>query len=170
MDNLLIVNPHTNEKVDIFTIIDKTDIYTQDKVKIIRYDACKKLANYFNINVDKAELVCQPNESNHQQHIWLITMTAIKDDKVSARATFAGEGSRLNTFKSIPTDKTQDGLRLAEYSGISTKYKSDMAWKRAYVKCVLHILNIQGVYGDIEAVEFLKTDNTGNTVIDYSKV
>lgn len=146
-------------KADVFAYIDKSDTREvtsgKNKLKIISFVGCKKLANKLWIVISKADFPCIPNADNHQQHIRLLTMNYSEKMVI-----VSGEASKLNTGE-IVTNK-EGKPQHSERKKIDSKYKSDMAFKRAYCKGILQLLELYDFYSDSEAAEFVKPETAGS--------
>lgn len=142
------------------SILDKNDTrkLSGKSSTIISYNGCKKIATALGIVVVDAKLFCTPTEWNHQQHIWGLWL-----QKWEERAFVEGEASKLNTWE---FKKGEDGVtKYYESTKIDSKYKSAMAYKRAYCKGVVQLSGLIGFYTEVEAEDF-KNPNADN--LDYN--
>lgn len=134
-------------------------------IKVLSYNSCKKLFLSAGLKfIESPKLVCTPDESNKQQHIWLIGMQDTEWNQVYAE----GEASRFNTWK-ITQQKNADGAIVTKYievSEIDAKYRSRMAYKRAFCRCVMDILWLEEYYSEDDSREFRNTSNGTDITFD----
>lgn len=157
------------ESKDLVEIIWENGIWKVGKLNIVSYNSCKKLFLAAKLKyVAPPQLVCQPNDSNKQQHIWLMGLR----DQMGNEVYSDGEASKYNTGKLVmgKTDTGQPKQVYIELTEIDSKYRSRMGFKRAYCRCVLDILGLDEFYSEDDAKEFSKTvnkvDDISSDVID----
>lgn len=145
------------EKKDLIEIIGENGIWNVWKLKIISYNSCKKLFMAAKLKyAGNPQLVCQPNESNKQQHIWLMGM----EDQMGNEVFSDGEASKYNTGKLISINKDGKPTQVyVELTEIDAKYRSRMAFKRAFCRCVMDILWLDEFYSDTDASEFRRAQD-----------
>lgn len=160
-DNLeRIISVEGKDPVALGKVIWANDVWVSGKLNIISYNGCKKLAKYFMIQVckDPAPVFYWPEypqswKENRMQHIWSMFM-----EFASNKATYVfveGEASILNTWDIM--DVLVDGKKTKMYTemnSVSAKYRSRMAYKRAFCRGVLDLLAMDDFYSDIDAEEF----------------
>ena len=146
------------KKVAISDVISDNDTWVTNKgVRIIKYDGCQKIFNYCNLKISiPSELLCQPSKENKYQHIFRVNMGYLwdKDNKIGSEGI--GEASVLNTGR-LEKNK-EGGHSYVEFGEIDAMYKAKMAYKRAYVEALFKLLQITGVYSDVEAKAFEKVE------------
>lgn len=133
------------------------------KLPILSYNSCKKLFLEAKLEyVGEPKLVCGPREDNKQQHIWVL---GIKDTKGNVLYS-EGEASKYNTGKhTVGTDPAGKPVNLySELNEIDAKYRSRMAYKRAFCRCVMDILGLEEFYSDSDASEFKKMVSEGKDI------
>lgn len=166
MDTLIFTN-EKNEKVSIplSDVIDVTnDIWNRDRTRVMSYDGCKKIAAYCWITVKETPVFpCQPTKDNYLQHIWLLRLGYTWDTENKYSIFAEGEASKLNTGK-IYKD-TSWAVKYDEANPVDSKYRSAMAYKRAYCRWILQLVQLTGIYSEVEAADFKKPDGEA---IDYT--
>lgn len=157
------------ESKDLIDIIGENGIWKVGKLSIVSYNSCKKLFLAAKLKHSSVpQLVCQPNDSNKQQHIWIMWMR----DQMGNEVYSDGEASKYNTGKlvNVKGDTGKVTQAYVELTEIDAKYRSRMAFKRAYCRCVLDILGLDEFYSEDDAKEFKKsleqTGDVGSEVID----
>lgn len=152
-------------------VITRDDFFLVNKAKVLKYNGCKKLADVAGLRISKErppQFVSSPSDNNKQQHIWLLCVESKVDSNTFQFAE--GEASTLNTGK---LTKTKEGaMKYSEVDSVDAKFRSRMAYKRAFSRAVLDLLGLYEFYTEEDAKEFKEAGeaaSTGNSV-DYSKI
>ena len=136
----------------LWEIIWENGLWMTGKMPILSYSSCKKLFLATKLkHIAEPKLVCKPDESNKQQHIWIMGMK----DQFGNEVYADGEASKYNTGKLINIQKDGKTVQVySETSEIDAKYRSRMAFKRAYCRCVMDILWLEEFYSETDSTEF----------------
>lgn len=153
-------------------IIDvKNDLRERKGTKIISYDGCKKLADFCWIVIKETPMFpVQPNVNNRQQHIWAMWLGYKWDNDRDNRLFIEGEASMLNTGKIVEDPTNPWKTKVDEINSVDSKYKSTMAYKRAYCKGIVRMTRLIGIYSDVEASDFQKPDSDNKVTLDYDAI
>lgn len=133
--------------------------WTSGKLQIMSYNACKRLFEVARLKyVAPPSFVCEPTEGNKQQHIWLMGM----EDSFGKVTYSDGEASRFNTGKLVAQKQADWTVKTiySELTEIDAKYRSRMAFKRAFCRCVLDLIGFEDFYSAEDAREFAKMPTT----------
>lgn len=155
----------------LFEIIWKNDVWNKGGIRIISYDGCKRLADFCGVVIKETPMLhCSPTTWNRQQHIWGIRLGFADQNSRDTRVFSEWEASLLNTW-TLVKDEASWKQRVSEYGSIDAKYKSAMAYKRAYCKWIIRLLWLTGVYSDIEASDFQKPSSwKDDDFVDYNSL
>lgn len=165
LDTFESLSDNSLPKLKLSEIIDKSDVWVADGCKIISYNGCKKIAIACGIVLkSEPKLVCQPTKENYQQHIWTVTLGYKGIDSFDSFSFAEGEASKLNTGEIV---KNGESSQHNEWSKIDSKYKSAMAYKRAYCKAILQLIKLVGVYSSVESQAF---DSNTTSIEDYTQL
>ena len=126
------------KKQSLKKFVREDDLWVQSGSKkqgvIISHEAVERLAKVAKIQIADVKLVISPTASNEQQHVFLMTPSALNGNTIFPQI---GEASIRNT------------------GGVSRRYLATMAYKRGFDRCILRALGIEGVYSQSEADEFI---------------
>ena len=146
--------------------ISESDVYEKDRLKIITLDWIKKIADWLWIVVKETPwFLCQPDVWNRQQHIWWLRMWFKWDSDRDNWIYSEWEASQLNTWKITYKDWKREH---DEINSVDSKFKSNMAYKRAYCRWVIRLASLYGLYSNVEAVEFQKVE--WSTMLEYEQL
>ena len=168
MEKVKFIDTDWQEKeFDLISVIWEDGMWNSWMLKIMSYNACKKLFAAAKLSFAcEPKLVCTPSEWNKQQHIWLVGMKT-QDWTVHYSEW---EASKYNTGKIVQEDVWgKKVITYVEATEIDAKYRSRMAYKRAYCRCVLDMLGFDDVYSAEDAKDFQKTQKI-NKEIDSSMI
>ena len=157
------------KELDLFTIIEETDLFSPNKnkptFKVVSYDGCKKLANFFEVVVKETPIfLCQPTAENKHQHIWGCRVGFKGQSDRDDWAFCEGEASQFNTN---PVNADTAGRPILDMSNIDAQFKSAMAYKRSRCKWVLRIIGLIWTYWAVESPSFKNNDGS---ISDYSDI
>lgn len=140
-------------KVDVFSIVDPSDVWSfKTGVKILSLPGVQKIAAHEGIVEKKFQTEIIPTEGNKQQHAVNVWVGYKGDADPDNWKRGSGEASVLNTGR-VHIDN--DGNRkYEEFTCIDSKYRYSMADKRAFCRAVFKLIQLYGVYADVEAAEF----------------
>jgi hypothetical protein len=141
-------------KTDIFRVINKSDTWDfRPGVKIISLPGVQKLAAYEGIVEKNFKTEIVPTDGNKQQHVVNVWVGYKGDKDPDNWKRGSGEASMLNTGKVT----IKDGVRkYEEFTSIDSKYRYAMADKRAFCRAIFKLVQLYGVYADVESAEFQK--------------
>lgn len=141
--------------VPLAEVIDiQKDMWTSGKVKVIGLVGLQKIATKENIVEKKFETHITPTADNKQQHVVNMWLGFRGNQDPDSWARGSGEASAYNTGKVLTDGK--GGRRYEEYDYIDSRYRYAMADKRAFSRAMLKLINLYGVYSEVEARDFLK--------------
>ena len=148
----------------LWEIIGEKWLWMTGKMPILSYSSCKKLFLATKLKyVSEPKLVCTPDESNKQQHIWIMWM----QDQLGNIVYSDGEASKYNTGKLITISKDGKPTQVySELTEIDAKYRSRMAFKRAFCRCVMDILGLEEFYSETDSTEFKRKADIDPSVTD----
>lgn len=129
------------------------DLWVKGKTVIMKLSGLKKLCDHADIVEKDFQMLITPTDNNKQQHGVNIWVGFKGDDNKDNWARGSGEASILNTGK-LYTDK-QGVQKYDEFGQIDSKYRLAMADKRAFARAVLNLVNLHGVYAEIESPDFM---------------
>ena len=157
LDKKIAVSPTSSKTLR--EIVGDSGLWMVWKLPILSYNSIKKLAKEANLQpCCEPKLVCTPTDDNKMQHIWIIWLQDASGNKLYSE----WEASKYNTGKWVGNP-----AKYVELTQIDAQYRSRMAYKRAYCRCVLDILWLDEFYSDSDASAFQKSnsqqeDNTIN--------
>lgn len=147
----------TIETVQLFDVIDKSDVWPAGNINIISLVGLQKIAEKENIVEKKFEMLITPNKDNYQQHGINIWVGFAGENNPDFWARGSGEACILNTGKFIRKNSGSNGdtdLIYEEIDHIDSKYRLAMAEKRAYCRAMLKLIKLFGYYADQESADF----------------
>ena len=170
MEQLIKFNTKEGEKeLNLFSIIEESDMFAPDKTrpnfKVMKYDGCKKLADFFWVVIKDTPLfLTQPTADNKNQHVWA-GFLGFKGDSDRDYWVFSeGEASQFNTN---PIGADDNGRPVLNSKNIDWQFKSNMAYKRFFCRGVFKILGMYWLYADIESPSFA---TNGDSISDYGSL
>jgi hypothetical protein len=147
-------------------VINPKDIWqTSSGVKIISLSGLQKIAQKESIAEKRFQVDITPNENNKQQHVVNIWLGFKGDSDTDNWVRGSGEASVLNTGKVEKKLNSNTGnydYSYIERSEIDSQYRFAMADKRAYSRALIKLIGLIGVYCEVEAQAFSKSNK------DYS--
>lgn len=175
MEKINIVSIYTSkgyEDVALSGVIDleQDTRETKEGNRIISYAWCKKLARNFSVCKKDVSLVCTPTQDNKQQHIYTMWLGFKGDNDRDNWVHVEGEASKYNTGK---YSNSWGSTKYVEHNQIDAMYRSAIAYKRAFCKGVIQLLELHEFKADVEAKDFEKEITTMSAVeesVDYSKL
>jgi len=154
------------EEVDLFgeKIVTPEDFWTtSDGVKILSYEAYKKISEHWGIMLKTdPKVLCSPSEGNNQQH-WLGAWFGFSDDgaglpgQAEGWRYAEGEASRLNTGKLLDGIQGKGKLYM-ERGCVDAEYRGAMAFKRMFIRGIQTFLHFPDgkVLCEVESPHFAK--------------
>ena len=155
-------------KVQIADVLNPSDTWLTPKgMRIISLKGLQKIQKHEDIVTKDFQVVIKPNEGNRKQHgvvVWL----GFKGDAEKDNWEYGtGEASELNTGKVVEEGGSR---RYEEFTSIDSKYRLAMADKRAFSRALLKLINLHGVYSEVEARDFLEGKPDAEGDIDYDNL
>ena len=153
------------ERKPISDVVDiNKDVWLAGKVKVLSLGGFRKIANEEEIVEKKIETVCTPTNSNKQSHIVNIWLGYKGDDNPDNWARGSGEASRFNTGK-LTQAPSSGNAKYEELGIIDAMYRYAMAEKRAFCRAMQKLIQLEGVYANVEASDFAKPSDPND--LDY---
>ena len=105
---------------------------------------------------------------NKQQHIWWLFLEFRNKPEIYEFADW--EASQLNTWEFTTVWEWKDKKKAhTEWTKVDARYKSNMAFKRAYCRALLKLVWLEDFYSSVEATDFEKDVKTWDD-LDYAKL
>lgn len=163
--------PEGYKEVSCSETLEPGDMYQLKGMTIIKLPGIKKICNKEGIVEKEFRTEILPTEGNKQQHGVNIWVGFKGDNDKDNWKRGSGEASQLNTGK-VTKKKDASGAEKTmydEYNPIDSKYRFAMADKRAFCRAVLSLVELVGVYAEVESPEFFYKENgDGTPPADYN--
>lgn len=153
-------NGKTTEK-NLFDVIDQTDLWQSGRTQVIGLAGIQKICNAEEIVEKKFQTEITPTADNKQQHAVNVWVGYKGDNDPDNWCRASGEASILNTGKVVTKNNKK---QYQDFGEVDAQYRYAMADKRAFCRAVIKLIQLTGVYSEVEAKAFSKqaSDIEGN--------
>mgnify|MGYP001559638681 CR=1 FL=1 len=157
-DHLTYTAPDKDGKLVVKKLMDavtEKDIWSinNGRTHILSLRGFQKLAEFEHVVEKKFETVITPTADNKQQHAVNVWLGFAGETNPDNWRRGSGEASVLNTGKVSVVNGKRTYVEIGE---IDACYRYALADKRGYCRAMQKLLNLQGVYADVEAASFKK--------------